>query len=270
MTQLEGCPASLQSKNLMAYFQLYEWITTLRSVGVLPPSQKVNPAFMSLLHEIGLQQECTAGPKSTSTGTTVLKPKEVKVVVDAYNNTQLFPYKIEAFMVENTVASWNKLSLSGPGGPITWHCENTDSDKKKKAHNVCWISGKDQFQRHQSIDDFELFNFGKIQRLISVSLEDKKLLFARVERYSTMDYELGDIWFCERNVDKKMVFLPLSVLSPPLVTANLQNNRIAVLNSHVRYMPMHARMLLNHIKPKWKKLCKQQVIKCKKSLSVSK
>ncbi len=217
---------------------------------MLCPSDKGSPAFASLLNEIGLKRACPIGPKSTSTGTTVLKAKEVNVVVDVCNNQKLFSYEMESFMIENTVSTWNKLSLSAPGGLVTWHCESTDIDKKKEGHNVCWITGSTQFKCNQVIEDFELFNFGKIQTLVSLSIGDKKLLFARVEKYNTVDYMFGDIWICERSSAKNMAFLPLFVLSQPVMTANYENNRIAILNSHVRFMPIHARVLLNHIRSK--------------------
>ncbi len=230
-------------------FQLNEWITTLRVVGVLPPSHKASPAFLSLLNEIGLTQECSASPKSMSTGITVLKPKEINTVLELCNSQQLFPHEVESFMVDNTVATWNKLSLPGPCKPITWHCENTDLGKKKEGHNVCWISGSSEFKDHLAIEDFELFNFGKIQTLVSVHLEGKKLCFARVEKFRTLDYEFGDIWICERTAERKTCFVPLSSLSVPLITAN-NGKKVIVLNSHIRFMPIHARMLLDHIRPK--------------------
>ncbi len=196
-----------------------------------------------------MRQVSEETPKSTKTGTTTLKPKEVDIVVDICNTRQLLPFEIEPYLVENTGITWNKLSLPGSGNPITWHCENTDFGKKKEGHNVCWISGSAEFQGHQSLQDFELFNFGKIQTLISLPIEGKELYFARVERFQTLDYELGDIWMCERTDGKEIHFLPLSLLSPPVITAKCGNKKVAVLNSHVRFMPIHARLLLDHIKP---------------------
>ncbi len=94
-------------------------------------------------------------------------------------------------MVENTAISWNKLSLDFQGNSVTWHCEKTDMNKKREGHNVCWIPGSHEFKHHPSIHDFETFNFGKIQKLVSLSVDGKELLFARVEKCHTVDYEFG-------------------------------------------------------------------------------
>ncbi len=222
---------------------------TLRAVGIVDPSHKEKPAFCALLNELGVSQESVL-PKGNKTGTTTLKRKEVNAVLDFCNSQQLFPDKIEEFMVDNTVDTWSKLSIRGTGGPVTYHCEKTDIGKKKEGHNVCWITGKNSFKDSHTIDDYELFNFGKVITLISLSIQNKELLFARVERFNTVDYEMGDIWITERSSEGRLFFLPLCVLSMPLITAKCENNLLAVLNSHVRYLAVHARKLLLHIQSK--------------------
>ncbi len=223
---------------------------SLRAVGILKPSHKENPAFNELLKELGLSQETLSLNKSNKTGTTTLKPKEVKSVVHFCNSQLQFPDELEAFMVQNTADTWSKLTTRGTGGPVTYHCEKTDSGNKKAGHNVCWITGEHSFKGSQMINDYELFNFGKIQDLISLSIQDNTLYFARVERFETVDYEMGDIWITNRSDHGKVFFLPISVLSKPLITARCENDNLAVLNSHVRFLPVHARKLLQHIKSK--------------------
>ncbi len=226
---------------------------SLRAIGVLDPSHKEKPAFLAMLNDLGVSPQVsqqTDTPKDIKTGTTTLTPAEVNSIVDFCNSEKLYPYEIEAFLIDNTVDTWSKLSVSGVEGPVSYTCEKTDSGKKPEAHNVCWITGENCSKNSQTIDDFELFNFGKVQSLISLSIQGKELSFARVERFSTVDYELGDIWITERTSQRNVCFLPLSALSKPLITAKCEDNNLAVLNTHVRFLPIHARKLLQHIQSK--------------------
>ncbi len=230
---------------------------SLRAIGVVRPSHKENPAFCALLKDLGISHKPdtpkkvkTDIPKKVKTGITTLTPNEVNTVVDFCNSQELFPYEMEAYVIDNTADTWNKLTVGGTRGLVTYHCEKTDCGKKKEGHNVCWITGENQFKDSQMIDDYESFNFGKVLTLISLSVQGKELLFARVESFRVVDYELGDIWITERTGDGQVCLLPLSVLSRPLITAKCENNNLAVLNSHVRYLPIHARKLLQHIKSK--------------------
>ena len=221
--------------------QLYEWVETLRLTGKLAPSSNTTPAFLSLLNAVGQASESAQRKPRLNEQKVQLKKSEIHQIVASGHASM-------GFHVDPCAISQDKLLGERGQHTVTWHTREADSGKSTCAHFVCWHTGFQPFKKFTEVQDLDDFHFGSISKILKVNIFGKDVYFMHMEKYTTVNYQFGGIWICDKGAIEQTL-IPVECVSEPLITATQQAtpNTVAVLNSKAKFMPTEARTILQHI-----------------------
>lgn len=132
---------------------------------------------------------------------------------------------------------------------VRWNSDEKDAHKDRQACHVCWTK-LEMFKKHQDVSEMSDFNFGTIKSFIVVKAAGESFIFVRVKSMTTVSYEFGGIWSCDKNKTQDK-FIPLECLSEPLIVDKKSSpSMIWIINSKVKLSFVEARHINDMITPK--------------------
>ncbi len=213
----------------------------LRMKGVIPPSAKASPTFLSLLDELKVDYPKVERHQRITTKSIQLRKSELETISNMYS--------IETHEINPVAMSQNRIRSHREHHEILWCTEQEDNKRSSSCnHHVCWVSTTQPFRKHVELDDIDDFNFGKVVNILNVDVAGTKTCFFRPVQYKTLCYEVGGVWTTERSSLSRTI-VPMSCISEPLLTDTPQDtpNLTHVLNSKVKFSHTEARTFLDHM-----------------------
>ena len=97
---------------------------------------------------------------------------------------------------------------------------------------------------NEYIEDVDSFNFGHIESIFEIEINDHKVVYLKITKYKTLTYEYSGSWKCDA-LSNSIEYVPLQSASLPLITAKDLHTPglVHVLNSKILVQPLEARRM---------------------------